>query len=131
MQEIRDKFFDYAGMVKALDPNALVLAPEEWGWSGYFFSGYDQQNPGNHDRGTNGGWDYCPWLLNQFHQRATNTNQRLLDYFTLHCYPQGGEALSSESPLPCNCCATAPRASFGTRTTWTPVGSANSPPTTS
>ena len=28
---------------------------------------------------------------NQFHQRATNTNQRLLDYFTLHCYPQGGE----------------------------------------
>jgi hypothetical protein len=94
MQEIRDKFFDYAGVVKALDPNALVLAPEEWGWSGYFYSGYDQQNAGNHDRGTNGGWDYCPWLLNQFHQRATNTNQRLLDYFTLHCYPQGGEAFS-------------------------------------
>ena len=60
MQEIRDKFFDYAGVVKALDPNALVLAPEEWGWSGYFYSGYDQQNAGNHDRGTNGGWDYCP-----------------------------------------------------------------------
>jgi len=91
MQEIRDKFFDYAGVVKAVDPNALVLAPEEWGWSGYFDSGYDQQNSGNHDRGTNGGWDYCPWLLNQFHQRATNSNQRLLDYFTLHCYPQGGE----------------------------------------
>jgi hypothetical protein len=91
MQEIRDKFFDYAGTVKAVDPNALVLAPEEWGWSGYFFSGYDQQNPGNHDRSTNGGWDYCPWLLNQFYQRATNTHQRLLDYFTLHCYPQGGE----------------------------------------
>jgi hypothetical protein len=34
--------------------------------------------------------------LNQFHQRAVNTNQRLLDYFTLHCYPQGGEALSSD-----------------------------------
>jgi hypothetical protein len=92
MQEIRDKFFDYAGVVKAIDPNALVLAPEEWGWSGYFFSGYDQQNPGNLDRATNGGWDYCPWLLNQFYQRATNTNQRLLDYFTLHCYPQGGES---------------------------------------
>jgi hypothetical protein len=97
MQEIRDKFFDYAGVVKALDPNALVLAPEEWGWSGYFYSGYDQQNAGNHDRGTNGGWDYCPWLLNQFHQRATNTNQRLLDYFTLHCYPQGGEGGSDVS----------------------------------
>ena len=34
--------------------------------------------------------------MNQFHQRAINTNQRLLDYFTLHCYPQGGEALSSD-----------------------------------
>jgi len=98
MQEIRDKIFDYACMVKALDPNALVGAPEEWGWSGYFYSGYDQQYGGQHgwnylpDRSTNGGWDYCPWLLNQLYQRATNTNQRLLDYFTLHCYPQGGES---------------------------------------
>jgi hypothetical protein len=97
MQEIRDKFFDYAGRVKALDPSALVLAPEEWGWSGYFYSGYDQQYGGQHgwsslpDRINNGNWDYLPWLLNQFHQRATNTNQRLLDVFTVHYYPQGGE----------------------------------------
>jgi hypothetical protein len=97
MQEIRDKFFDYAGMVKSNDPNAIVLGPEEWGWSGYFYSGYDQQYGGLHgwgslpDRNTNGGWDYMPWFLDQLRQRATNTNQRLLDYFTLHCYPQGGE----------------------------------------
>ena len=105
MQEIRDKFFDYAEKVKAVDPNVLVGAPEEWGWNGYFYSGYDQQwsgarsdwNPAHYpDRGTNGGWDYCPWLLNQFHQRATNTNQRLLDYFTLHCYPQSGETSSTD-----------------------------------
>ena len=97
MQEIRDKFFDYAGVVKSNDPNALICAPEEWGWSGYFYSGYDQQWAGQHndynsahypDRAVNGGWDYGPWLLDQFRQRATNTNQRLLDYFTLHCYPQ-------------------------------------------
>ena len=91
MQEICSNLFAYAGVVKALDPNAQVLAPEEWGWSGYFYSGYDQQNPGYVDRSNNGGWDYCPWLLNQFYQRATNTQQRLLDVFTLHCYPQGGE----------------------------------------
>jgi hypothetical protein len=105
MQEIRDKFFDYAGMVKSLDPNALVLAPEEWGWPGYLYSGYDQQwsgahtnyNPANYpDRGTNGGWDYGPWLLDQFRQRATNTNQRLLDYFTLHIYPQGANESGSD-----------------------------------
>jgi hypothetical protein len=91
MQEIRDKMFDYASMVKSNDPNALVVGPEEWGWSGYFYSGYDQQNSGQQDRAANGGWDYMPWLLDQFRQRAANTNQRLLDYFTLHCYPQGGE----------------------------------------
>ena len=98
MTEIRGKFFDYAGKVKTIDPNALVLAPEEWGWSGYFYSGYDQQYGSQHnwssfpDRAANGGWDYIPWLLDQFHQRATNTNQRLLDYLTVHCYPQGGES---------------------------------------
>jgi hypothetical protein len=98
MQEIRDKFFDYAGMVKSVDPAALILAPEEWGWSGYFYSGYDQQYGGAHgwsflpDRAANGNQDYMPWLLDQFRQRATNTGQRLLDYFTLHYYPQGGES---------------------------------------
>jgi hypothetical protein len=97
MQEIRDKIFDYAGKVKAVDPAALVAAPEEWGWSGYFYSGYDQQYGAQHnwtsfpDRAANGGMDYMPWLLSQLYQRATNTNQRLLDYFTLHCYPQSGE----------------------------------------
>jgi len=100
MQEIRDKIFDYASMVKSNDPNALVCAPEEYGWSGYFFSGYDQQWSGQHgwpsvstypDRAANGGWDYMPWLLSQIHQHDLGTGKRLLDYFTLHCYPQGGE----------------------------------------
>jgi hypothetical protein len=97
MAEIRDKFFDYAAKVKSTDPGALLVAPEEWGWSGYFYSGYDQQYGSQHgwstfpDRNTNGGWDYMPWLLNQFRQRATTTGQRLLDYFSLHFYPQSGE----------------------------------------
>ncbi len=99
MQEIWTKILATASMVKSNDPNVLVLGPEEWGWPGYFYSGYDQQwsgqqgnyNPADYpDRATNGGWDYMPWLLNQFHQHDTNTGQRLLDYFTLHCYPQEG-----------------------------------------
>ena len=44
-----------------------------------------------------------PWLLNQFHQHDTNTGQRLLDCFTLHCYPQenlvGGSDVSSATVL--------------------------------
>jgi hypothetical protein len=103
MQEIRDKIFDYAGMVKSNDPNALVCAPEEWGWPGYLNSGYDIQNSGGHDRANNGGMDYMPWLLNQIHQHDTNTGVRLLDYFTLHCYPQegsvSGDAVDSTTEL--------------------------------
>ncbi len=98
MQEIRDKFFDYGGKVKAVDPNALLLAPEEWGWPGYLYSGHDWQwagannnyNPANYpDRLANGGMDYMPWFLDQARQRELSTGQRLLDYFTLHIYPQG------------------------------------------
>jgi hypothetical protein len=96
MVEIRDKMFEYAAMVKSNDANALVLGPEEFGWSGYFNSGYDLQNSGGHDRAANGGWDYMPWLLNQFHQRDTNANLRLLDYFTLHCYPEDNNVSGSD-----------------------------------
>jgi hypothetical protein len=99
MQEIRDKILDYASMVKSNDPDALVCGPEEWGWPGYFNSGYDIQNSGGHDRANNGGMDYMPWLLDQLHQHDTNTGVRLLDYFTLHCYPQennvGGNAVDA------------------------------------
>ncbi len=99
MTEVRDKMLATASLVKGVDPSALVLGPEEWGWPGYLYSGFDQQwssqnggSPTNFpDRQANGGWDYMPWLLNQFYQHDTNTGRRLLDYFTLHCYPQGGE----------------------------------------
>ena len=49
MQEIRTDFFNYASMVKSNDPNALVGGPEEWGWPGYLYSGYDQQWSGAHN----------------------------------------------------------------------------------
>ena len=100
MQEVRDRFFEYAAKVKAVDPAAVVLGPEEWGWSGYLYSGLDLEwansrndyDPAHFpDRANHGGWDYLPWLLDQARQRATATGQRLLDVFTVHYYPQGGE----------------------------------------
>ncbi len=48
MVEVRDKILDYAAMIKTIDPGALVIGPEEWGWSGYLFSGYDQQYGAEH-----------------------------------------------------------------------------------
>jgi hypothetical protein len=88
---------DYATMIKTLDPDALVLGPEEWGWSGYLFSGYDLQYGSEHgwsnlpDRAAHGSMDSMPWLLGELRQRSTAAGRRLLDVFTLHCYPQGGE----------------------------------------
>ena len=97
MDEIKNKILDYAGKIKAMDPSALVVGPEEWGWSGYLFSGYDQQYGSTHgwsslpDRNNHGGADYLPWLLDQLRQNNTATGKRLLDIFTVHYYPQGGE----------------------------------------
>ncbi len=99
MDEVRDKIFDYSAKIKALDPGALVVAPEEWGWTGYLLSGYDQQwgaaNGWNWslmpDRSSHGGWDYLPWLLDQMRQRQLATGVRPVDVFTVHYYPQGGE----------------------------------------
>jgi hypothetical protein len=97
MDEIKNKILDYAGKIKTVDPSALVVGPEEWGWSGYLFSGYDQQYGSTHgwnslpDRNNHGGADYLPWLLDQLRQNNTTTGKRLLDIFTVHYYPQGGE----------------------------------------
>jgi hypothetical protein len=96
MQEVRDKTVDYAGRIKDADPSALVVGPEEWGWSGYFYSGYDQQYAPSHnwvfpDRQSHGGADYLPWYLGQVRDASTAAGRRLLDVFSVHFYPQSGE----------------------------------------
>ena len=97
MDEMKGKMIDYASKIRALDPSAQIVGPEEWGWSGYFYSGYDQQYGGIHgwsslpDRNAHGGWDYLPWMLDQLRQNDAATGSRTLDVFSLHYYPQGGE----------------------------------------
>lgn len=94
MDEIYQKMRDYSAAVKSVDPAALVVGPEEWGWTGYFFGGYDQQliSHGDYsapDKAAHGGEDYLPWLLDQFSQYEQTTGTRLLDVFSVHYYPQG------------------------------------------
>jgi hypothetical protein len=97
MDEMRTKILSYGAMIKNNDPTAIIVGPEEWGWSGYFYSGYDQQYGAAHnwssfpDRTAHNGADYLPWLLDQLHQNELSTGRRLLDVFTAHYYPQGGE----------------------------------------
>ena len=93
MDEIFSRVTDYSSAIKAVDPGAKVVGPEEWGWSGYYYSGYDQQYGSQHgwsflpDRTNHGGWDYLPWLLNQLKLDG----RHLIDVFSVHYYPQGGE----------------------------------------
>ncbi len=96
MEEIYVKMRDYAAMIKNQDAGAQTLGPEEWGWSGYLYSGYDQQYAPTHnytfpDRAAHGNMDYVAWLLQQFKNYETQNGRRILDVFTLHYYPQGGE----------------------------------------
>jgi hypothetical protein len=97
MDEIRNRMVDFATKIKMVDPTAKIVGPEEWGWSGYFYSGYDQQYGSAHgwsflpDRSNHGGADYLTWLLGQLRQSSATSGQRLLDVFTVHYYPQGGE----------------------------------------
>ena len=97
MAQLKTSILTYSAAVKAVDPSALVVGPEEWGWSGYFYSGYDQQYAGLHgysyypDRTNNGGADYLPWLLQQIQQNDAGTGKRSLDVFSVHYYPQRGE----------------------------------------
>jgi hypothetical protein len=96
MDETFAKMRDYAAMIKSVDPTAQVVGPEEWGWDGYRYSGYDLwYAPKNNwtfpDRAAHGNTDYVVWLLQQFRNDDATRGIRLLDFFTLHYYPQGGE----------------------------------------
>jgi hypothetical protein len=97
-EEVFSKMNNTARMIKEVDPNALVAGPEEWGWSGYFWSAYDIEWAAAHgewtntpDRVAHGGLQYMPFILQRFYNEEKNTGKRLLDIFTLHYYPQSGE----------------------------------------
>jgi hypothetical protein len=99
MQELVDKTIAYSNAVKAVDSGALVVGPEEWGWTGYSLSAYDSQQGAKlnwdrskmPDRQKMGGMDALPWYPRATAQRGEKSGKRVLDVFTVHIYPQGGE----------------------------------------
>lgn len=121
LDELKAKTLEYAAKIKAVDPTALVVGPEEWGWTGYLYSGYDSQWGGDHkdwnhlpDRAAHGNKDAMPWLLDQLRQENARTGKRLLDVFSLHYYPQGGEYNNGTEP------AMQLRRNRSTRSLWDP-----------
>lgn len=91
--EYRNKVITESAKIKALDANAKIVAPEEWGWEAYFYSGFDQQYAASHGykkfpdhEKEQGGMDYLPWLLAEW--KAVG---KPVDVVSVHYYPQSGE----------------------------------------
>lgn len=90
IDEARELSIMTAEMIKDQDPTAKVVGFNEWGWPGLFYSGADQVACCA-DQAAHGGWDYYPYLLDQFRQHDLVKGKRYLDLLSIHWYPQGGE----------------------------------------
>jgi len=95
--ELWQKMRDNAVAILAADPTALVGGPAEWGWPNYFCSAADLATAPNTpcvatmpDRAAHGGEELAAWLLDQARAYEQANGKRILHYFDLHYYPQGG-----------------------------------------
>ena len=89
--ELYQKIVAYATAIRAADPGAKIVGPEEWSWWAMFASGFDEANPGgfsagNSDYNTHGHTYYYPWLLQQLQAYRQQTGTPLIDIFTVHAY---------------------------------------------
>jgi fibronectin type 3 domain-containing protein len=88
-QEMYSKIVAYASAIRAADPNAKIVGPEEWSWWAMYFSGFDQANgssASNSDYNTHNQTYYYPWLLQQLYAYQQSTGTKMLDILTVHCY---------------------------------------------
>jgi fibronectin type 3 domain-containing protein len=98
-QELYNKIVAYASAIRAADPNAKIIGPEEWSWWAMYFSGLDQANgasAANSDYNTHNQTYYYPWLLQQLYAYKQQTGTQLIDVLSVHCY-NGAPGSSDDS----------------------------------
>ncbi len=104
--EIWTRSRDYAGAIKAADPQAQVMGPVTWGWCDLFTSASDAATGPScidgPDRQAHGGLPFVEWYLQQMCANPLPGGARRIDTLDLHYYPQGnvaglGGASDSES----------------------------------
>ncbi|MGA3373006.1 MAG: glycoside hydrolase family 44 protein, partial [Terracidiphilus sp.] len=86
--ELYNNIVAYAGAIRAVDPNATIIGPEEWGWWAMYDSGLDQAN------GTGTGSDYAthsdtyyyPYLLQKLYAYKQAHGVDLINILSVHCY---------------------------------------------
>ena len=94
--EVWGKMEEFGALIRGKDAGAILTGPEEWGWSGYFMSGKDQEDNGNADRLAHANTAYIDWLLQQAKSYQEAHGVRILDVLTVHFYPQSGEFFSGD-----------------------------------
>jgi Glycoside hydrolase family 44 len=90
--ELRDRTFQYASMVKATDATAKVLGPSDFGWPVYVDSGVKG------DREKHGGVWFARWYLQQMRAYEQQKGVRILDYFDEHYYPAADDICLANCP---------------------------------
>jgi ABC-type uncharacterized transport system substrate-binding protein len=99
--ELYNAIVTYAGAIRAADPNAKIIGPEEWSWWAMWESGHDQANGtgAGSDYATHNNTYYYPWLLQQLYKYEQTTGIQLIDMLSVHCYntiPGGGDDAASQ-----------------------------------
>ncbi len=86
----------YAGAIKSVDPNAIVIGPEDWSWWAMWLSGKDQANGtgSGSDYATHNNTYYYPWLLQQLAAYKTTHSINLIDVLSAHCYTDDNGSVS-------------------------------------
>jgi hypothetical protein len=89
--EIWGKAADYAAVIKATDPDALVTGPVTWGYPDLFTSAKDAADCScfkGTDRDDHGDLPFVAWYLQQVCANPLAGGKRLVDYLDIHYYPQ-------------------------------------------
>ena len=98
-RELRDRFVAMARAIKAAAPEIQIAGPELWGWPAYFDSALDAGRHDHADRRVRGGADFLPWFLQELRAEEQRGGTRLLDYVSVHFYPQAPNVFSTAADL--------------------------------
>ena len=93
--EYWEKFRAMAQSVRRAAPEAALAGPELWGWPAYSESALDRDTHSQGDRRRHGGQAFLPWFLDRIREHEARTGERLLDYLTVHFYPQAEGVFSA------------------------------------
>ena len=80
--ELYNRWWTYARVVKETLPDALVTGPSSCCWWYYWNSA-----AGDADQAAHGGEDLLPWWLDQVAEADAALGERTLDYLDIHYYP--------------------------------------------